>query len=107
VYARSMASEHHEREQFSPASAPVALQRADVGTGRWVDPPAVFRCLWQRREVVRVDELGNGYQLYGRPQDRLKLRGPRRRFYHEVPALDGASLVVRLVHIENRWEVAA
>src|SRR5713101_7115233 len=52
AYARSMAIEHHDREQFGPESSLVAVRRADAGAGRWVDPLEVFRCLWQHRDVV-------------------------------------------------------
>jgi ABC-type polysaccharide/polyol phosphate transport system ATPase subunit len=47
--------------------------------------------------TIRVDDLGKGYQVYARPQDRLKqlVWRARRRYFREVQALDGVSFVVR------------
>ena len=47
--------------------------------------------------AVRVHELGKSYQLYERPQDRLKqfIWGARRQFYQELRALDGVCFDVR------------
>jgi lipopolysaccharide transport system ATP-binding protein len=47
--------------------------------------------------VIETRELGKCYQIYGRPQDRLKqmLWRGRRRFYHEFWALRDVSFAVR------------
>jgi ABC-type polysaccharide/polyol phosphate transport system ATPase subunit len=47
--------------------------------------------------AVRVLDLAKGYQVYGRPQDRLKqfVWGARRQFFEEVRALDGVSFDLR------------
>ena len=52
AYARSMATEHHEREAFITDPVSVVVRRAGSGSGHVADPLAVFRCLWQHREVV-------------------------------------------------------
>lgn len=47
--------------------------------------------------AVRVLDLAKGYQVYGRPQDRLKqlVWGARRQFFEEVHALGGVSFDLR------------
>lgn len=47
--------------------------------------------------AVRVLDLSKGYQVYSRPQDRLKqfVWGARRQFFQEVRALDGISFDLR------------
>ncbi|MDG4555311.1 MAG: ABC transporter ATP-binding protein [Candidatus Competibacter sp.] len=54
-------------------------------------------CSTEERAVIEVNEVGKCYQIYERPQDRLKqmLWRGRRRYYHEFWALRNVSFTVR------------
>ena len=58
--------------------------------------PAVDRSA-EKQFVIEVNEVGKCYQIYERPQDRLKqmLWRGRRRYYHEFWALRNVSFAVR------------